>query len=361
MSNEVVKSIGMKIMKKLLIRYLSPTVLIAFFLFIIVLSIGMGLSSMNESDDSMGMDVSISGIGEKEIPEQYISIYQKAGEVYHLPWTLLAAVHKVETNFGTNLNTSSAGAIGHMQFMPKTWVGWSYPGSSIPTADLMNLSVIAKHGGYGLDANQDGKADPYSVEDSVHAAAKYLSANGGASDMERAIFAYNRAQFYVDRVMKYFDMYTSGDYTVANVDNPGTSVIGDNSTIEKAIEVGSSIVGKSPYVWGGGRTESDIALRRFDCSSFVRWAYSEAGVNLGSYQTVTTDTLVKLGKSVPASEMKRGDLIFFNTYKTNGHVAIYLGNNQFLHDSSSSGVSIGSLSNSYWKSVFNGTVKRVIN
>ena len=58
--------------------------------------------------------------------------------------------------------------------------------------------------------------------------------------------------------------------------------------------------------------------------------------------------------------MKRGDIIFFNTYKTNGHVAIYLGEDKFLHDSSSKGVAINSLQQSYWKGVFNGNVRRII-
>ncbi|MEC1260204.1 NlpC/P60 family protein [Bacillus swezeyi] len=138
----------------------------------------------------------------------------------------------------------------------------------------------------------------------------------------------------------------------------GSVVSSNGSAIEGAISTGSSIVGRSPYKWGGGRSQADINNRRFDCSSFVRWAYASAGVELGF--GATTSTLVGKGRAVSASEMKRGDLVFFDTYKTNGHVGIYLGNGTFLNDNSSRGVSVDSMSNSYWKSHFNGVVRRVV-
>ncbi|MEC1549273.1 peptidoglycan DL-endopeptidase CwlO [Bacillus rugosus] len=142
--------------------------------------------------------------------------------------------------------------------------------------------------------------------------------------------------------------------------NSGGTVISNSGGIEGAISVGSSIVGQSPYKFGGGRTQSDINNRIFDCSSFVRWAYASAGVNLGPVGGTTTDTLVARGQAVSASEMKRGDLVFFDTYKTNGHVGIYLGNGTFLNDNTSHGVSVDSMSNVYWKKAFKGVVRRVV-
>ena len=133
-----------------------------------------------------------------------------------------------------------------------------------------------------------------------------------------------------------------------------------SGAIEAAIQAGSSLVGSSPYNWGGGRNSTDIANRSFDCSSFVRWAYSQAGVNLGSVTGTSTNTLVNRGRRVSASSMQRGDIVFFDTYKTNGHVGIYLGNGRFLDDNSSSGVSIDSMNNSYWRAAFNGVVRRVV-
>ncbi|MEC3615999.1 MULTISPECIES: peptidoglycan DL-endopeptidase CwlO [Bacillus] len=142
--------------------------------------------------------------------------------------------------------------------------------------------------------------------------------------------------------------------------NSGGTVISNSGGIEGAISVGSSIVGQSPYKFGGGRTQSDINNRIFDCSSFVRWAYASAGVNLGPVSGTSTDTLINKGRAVSPSEMKRGDLVFFDTYKVNGHVGIYLGNGTFLNDNSSHGVSIDSMNNPYWKKYFNGNVRRVV-
>ncbi|MGO1135364.1 peptidoglycan DL-endopeptidase CwlO [Bacillus subtilis] len=142
--------------------------------------------------------------------------------------------------------------------------------------------------------------------------------------------------------------------------NSGGTVISNSGGIEGAISVGSSIVGQSPYKFGGGRSQSDINNRIFDCSSFVRWAYASAGVNLGPVGGTTTDTLVGRGQAVSASEMKRGDLVFFDTYKTNGHVGIYLGNGTFLNDNTSHGVSVDSMSNRYWKKAFKGVARRVV-
>ncbi|KPN14679.1 peptidase C40 [Bacillus australimaris] len=140
----------------------------------------------------------------------------------------------------------------------------------------------------------------------------------------------------------------------------GSPVSSNVGGIEGAISTGSTIVGQSPYKWGGGRSQSDIDARRFDCSSFVRWAFAAAGINLGPAGGTTTDTLVGKGRAVSASDMKRGDLVFFDTYKVNGHVGIYLGNGTFLNDNSSRGVSVDSMSNVYWKKAFKGVVRRVV-
>lgn len=221
----------------------------------------------------------------------------------------------------------------------------------------MNPAVISRYKGFGTDGDGDGKADPYNVTDAMYSTANYLAANGGASgNYQKAVFAYNHATWYVSRVMGFMNSYTNGSVEVVSI--KGGSAKG-SAAIEKAIQVGSSIVGKSPYVWGGGRNQSDIAARKFDCSSYVRWAYSSAGVDLGPVSATTTDTLIKRGKVVKASEMKRGDVIFFDTYKINGHVGIYLGDGKFLNDSSSQGVSVGDLNNTYWKAKFNGNVRRV--
>ena len=56
-----------------------------------------------------------------QIPPFLLPIYQACGTQYGIPWEVLAAINKIETDFGSNLNVSSAGAEGWMQFLPSTW------------------------------------------------------------------------------------------------------------------------------------------------------------------------------------------------------------------------------------------------
>ncbi|MDQ3934825.1 MAG: lytic murein transglycosylase, partial [Actinomycetota bacterium] len=111
------------------------------------------------------------------VPIFLLPIYQAAGMEYGIRWEILAAINEIETDYGRNLNVSSAGALGWMQFMPPTWRA------------------------YGVDANKDGKKDPYNPVDAIFAAANYLNASGGEKDLRRAIFAYNHANWYVDSVL----------------------------------------------------------------------------------------------------------------------------------------------------------------
>jgi murein DD-endopeptidase MepM/ murein hydrolase activator NlpD len=111
------------------------------------------------------------------IPPFLLSIYQAAGIEYGVRWEVLAAINEIETDYGRNLNVSSAGALGWMQFMPSTWKQ------------------------YGVDANGDRKKDPYNPVDAIFAAARYLKAAGADKDLGRAIFAYNHADWYVDSVL----------------------------------------------------------------------------------------------------------------------------------------------------------------
>ena len=153
--------------------------------------------------------------GGMAIPEEYIPIYKDAAETYGIPWTLLAAHHRIETRFSTmDPLLSPVGAEGHMQFMPCTFVGWTYPGcgglgqGDIPEDDKTNPEIIKEYGGYGVDANGDGIADPYDIEDAMHSAAKYL-ANSGAADgnYEKAIFNYNHSDKYVQNVLYFFNEF----------------------------------------------------------------------------------------------------------------------------------------------------------
>lgn len=357
-----------------------PVILIAgvFLAFAAIVGIVYLTFGENESTDEIATDFggsmvyTISPVGEKEIPAQFIPIYKEAAAKYSIPWPLLAGEHKVETNFSSIKNMiSPVGATGHLQFMPCTWVGWAHPSckglglGNIPKSELTSLAVIKKLGGYGVDGDGDGKADPDNLKDAIFSAANYLSQSGASSGttagIRKAVYTYNHAGWYVDRVMKYMNLYASGKATAVDVGGVPTMPTGTgkgSAAIEKAIAAGMPLVGKSPYNFGGGRTQYDINRKSFDCSSFMRWIFEQGGVNLGRVDSTTTDTLVKLGKPVKPSEMKRGDLVFFDTYKINGHVGVYLGNNQVLHDGSTYGVYVNDMN--HFRKVFNGVVRRVV-
>jgi hypothetical protein len=111
------------------------------------------------------------------VPPFLLPIFQAAGTAYGIPWQVLAAINEVETDYGRDLSVSSAGAEGWMQFLPTEW------------------------GQYGVDANGAGYKDPYNPADAIFAAARYLRAAGGDSDIKAAVYAYNHSQAYVDSVM----------------------------------------------------------------------------------------------------------------------------------------------------------------
>jgi murein DD-endopeptidase MepM/ murein hydrolase activator NlpD len=112
-----------------------------------------------------------------QIPPFLLPIFQAAGTAYGIPWQVLAGINEVETDYGRDLSVSSAGAEGWMQFLPSEW------------------------NQYGVDANGDGYKDPYNPADAIFAAARYLRAAGGNTNIKAAIFSYNHSQAYVESVM----------------------------------------------------------------------------------------------------------------------------------------------------------------
>ena len=116
-------------------------------------------------------------LGFYRIPLFLLPIYRAAAIQYGVPWQILAAINEVETDYGSDLSVSSAGAEGWMQFEPSTWLQ------------------------YGVDALDAGYADPYNPVDAVFAAARYLHAAGAAKNLRGAILAYNHSEAYAESVL----------------------------------------------------------------------------------------------------------------------------------------------------------------
>lgn len=120
---------------------------------------------------------SVQSLSFYRVPLFLLPIYKAAAVQYGVPWQILAAINEVETDYGADQSVSSAGAVGWMQFMPETWLQ------------------------YGVDALEAGYADPYNPVDAIFAAARYLRAAGAATNLRRAILAYNHSEEYAESVL----------------------------------------------------------------------------------------------------------------------------------------------------------------
>jgi hypothetical protein len=232
-------------------------------------------------------------------PAFLVQIYKEAQSRYHVPWQILAAINSIETNYGRDLSVSSAGAEGWMQFMPETWAQW------------------------GVDANGDGKKNPYDPRDAIFAAARYLRASGAPQRIREAVFAYNHANWYVEDVMRRAQWIA---------DTAGVPVRGKPGEMIKAMKAKADELIGLPYVWGGGHGGWQL-VGGYDCSGFVSTVLHAAGY-LGSPQT--TDTLP--GQPGIAGGPGRYVTIFDRT-GSGGHVIIDL--NGTFYESGGSAASGG--------------------
>jgi len=175
-----------------------------------------------------------------EPPPYLVRIYKAAARRYGLPWPVLAAINYVETGYGANVNYSSAGAEGWMQFMPGTWRTY---GEAVDVRGQVMAHVAA---------------NPWNPRDAIFSAARYLVAHGAHNDLPAAIFAYNHALWYVQEVLS----------VAQQIDQQGMlpGVAADKKVA--AMGTMARLLNGMPYVWGGGHSSWDMATG-YDCSGFV--------------------------------------------------------------------------------------------
>jgi len=242
-----------------------------------------------------------------EIPPDQLEVMQQVSFQTGIPWQIFAAIAKVESDFGRNMATSSAGAIGYGQFMPATWAA------------------------YGTDGNGDGIADPYDFRDVIPAMARYLLANGAPADMPNALYAYNHSWAYVDHVLAYAAAY---------------GYVDPASIPARAVALARSRIG-APYVWGAAGPDA------FDCSGLVFWVYSQLGVQVPR----TAQPQFEWALPIEPSQLQPGDLVFWQgTYPTSdqvSHVGMYTGNGMVVMATDTGDfVREVALSNPYWTAHF---------
>jgi hypothetical protein len=214
-----------------------------------------------------------------EVPGKLVPLYEDASAKYHLGArgpSVLAAINFVETSFGTNIATSSAGAEGWMAFLPSTFAEW------------------------GVDGNGDGVKDIFNAADAIYSAANYLHDSGAPADWWAAIFAYNHADWYVDKVLRYAEQFAGDGGETVTAPAASCEVLAAApdeavAAMEAEAERLSSLRPTTEYVWGGSHGESPTpADGPFDCSSAVSHL-----LQVGGFDNPTMDTVALSGWGEP--------------------------------------------------------------
>jgi hypothetical protein len=296
-----------------------------------------------------------SAVAIADIPANYLAAYQSAATQYGVDWAILAAIGKVECDHGRNQasgcnppgTVNGAGATGPMQFLGSTWRQGTSP-MAVPALGPPTVSVGA---GYAADGDGDGLADVWNPADAIAGAARLLRSNGAPADYRRAIYAYNHAGWYVDRVIAKADEYR-GQFA------PGATG-GARAALTWAVaHVGRFTYSLGPPTDRGGSVQEmqtrEPSSSTCDCSMFVRWSMAQAGIDVGlttvtqwtangllpSTENAATTPVVSrgVGSSTPLGGYRPGDIIFFGHGPGgDGHDALWLGNGQIVQCSSSGG------------------------
>jgi hypothetical protein len=176
-----------------------------------------------------------------------------------VPWQLLAAISRVESDFGRNMATSTAGAIGYGQFLPSSWAAFGNEGNA------------------------------YDYRDVLPAIARYLCQSGLARDPRAALFAYNHADWYVDLVL---DLAVKYDRMA-----PG-------APIPQVLDVNPGAPAPVPIHYAAGR---DLALqaKRFEVDGAGWLGVPWRGRPTGSMATSVAMQSAALGSVLGAFGMTR--------------------------------------------------------
>ncbi len=273
---------------------------------------------------------SASATASNSIPADYLALYKQIGSQYGVPWALLAGIGEVETNHGrSNLpgvhsGANAFGAAGPMQIGIGGAAGNVWGGAPVhPASEQVN--------GVATDANGDGVASVYEPADAIAGAAKYLLEHGVQGNVSAAVFAYNHLLSYVQTVLYFAGIYSTGGFLVSQVNSASApdcltsaeQIQPPNQTIAVIIAFAQAQLGK-PYLWGGTGPDA------FDCSGLVMMAYRAGGIAIPR----TSQDQYTWGPKIPASEAEPGDLVFFagsdGTIAAPGHVGLVIGKGMMI-------------------------------
>jgi cell wall-associated NlpC family hydrolase len=272
-----------------------------------------------------------------DIPPSFLIAYQRAAAKTGLDWTILAAIGKVECDHGRSLlpgcnpvgTVNGTGASGPMQFLATTWRATATPGSSPPPGS----PTTSDSQGYASDADGDGLADIWNIDDAALAATRLLRENGAPRDYQQAIFAYNHSSAYVTRVLRIAESYRAEGFLTISDGSPGAWALAYLGTA---------------YVWGGNHASPDTQLGSaqptlavaldgrvgfFDCSSLVSWAYAKArglwvgGTTGEQWQIAGETAAAQRGYGAPPGGWQAGDIGFYDALS---HVVLALNSKSYI-------------------------------
>ncbi len=276
----------------------SPKLLLGFSLAALAIMVGclLGLAVLLGEAPGCG-GAAPAGLS-PQVPRRLVPVYEGAAQRYRLGArgpSVLAAINFVETSFGTNVATSSAGANGWMAFLPSTWAAW------------------------GVDANGDGVKDPYDAEDAIFSAANYLHDSGAPADWRAAIFAYNHADWYVEKVLRFARQFSAPGASAGQSEGCALAAGAPTEAVARMVAEAdrlSSLRPRTEYVWGGSHGESPTpANGPFDCSSAVSHL-----LQVGGFHNPTMDTVALAGWGEPGPG--RWVTIFVKPYGGQAHTFI---------------------------------------
>jgi hypothetical protein len=207
----------------------AAIVLLAVTFMLVAALAGVGGASLGGNVHGAGADEgenAVSTLARRDIPRSYLYLYERAAQRYGLDWAILAGIGKLECDHGRDPDpacdregaVNSAGAGGPMQFLASTWLG------------------------YRIDGDGDGVTDRWNPADAIFAAANYLRASGAPSDYGAAIYAYNRAGWYVAAVQNWAARYrgpVSSQTSLADALAGGDGRV-DGAAAEASLQAGTS-------------------------------------------------------------------------------------------------------------------------